>query len=396
MPEPWKTAPLGDLCDNDRGITYGIVKVGDYIAGGVPVIRGGDIRNNRIIFSEEKRVSPQISNQFKRTILRGGEIVLNLIAEPGHSAVVPEVMKGFNVSRDVAVIPLNASVNHVFVNCFLKSSEAVSWLGSRLNGSVTQKINLGTLREVPVPIPPRWYQDTVAALLGALDNKIVVNDRIAGTGEKLATSIASDERWTARIPLGKLACHVRDQISPEILTSTVVAHYSLPAFDTGRLPEFTAPTSIKSSKFVVDGPCVLLSKLNPSIPRVWNVRPSSGTPALASTEFLVLKPSSDISPDALWAVCSQPSFTAELTNKVTGTSNSHQRVKPADLLATNVVDPHAIPEDERNLISSISGRVRQARSESVTLSELRDILLPRLMSGEIRVREAEEMVAEVT
>ena len=175
----WHTVQLGDLCDADRGITYGIVKVGEYTPDGVPVIRGGDIRENRIVFDDEKRVSPEVSNQFKRTILQGGEIVINLIAEPGHTAVVPLSMTGFNVSRDVAVIPLLSDVNHVFVNYYLKSPEAVLWLQARLNGSVTQKINLGVLREIPVPIPPRSYQDTIAETLGALDDKIAVNDQIA-------------------------------------------------------------------------------------------------------------------------------------------------------------------------------------------------------------------------
>ena len=95
---PWPERCLGELCAPDRGITYGIVKVGDYVSGGVPVIRGGDIRHNGIDFNDDKRVSEEVSGQFQRTILRGGEIVLNLIAEPGHCAVVPPSMQGFNVS----------------------------------------------------------------------------------------------------------------------------------------------------------------------------------------------------------------------------------------------------------------------------------------------------------
>ena len=43
----WATRPLGELCDVSRGITYGIVKVGNFVPGGMPVIRGGDIRDNR-------------------------------------------------------------------------------------------------------------------------------------------------------------------------------------------------------------------------------------------------------------------------------------------------------------------------------------------------------------
>src|SRR6266496_1229442 len=174
----WATRPLGELCDASRGITYGIVKVGNFVPDGIPVVRGGDIRDNRVVHDNEKRVSREVSDQFKRTLLRGGEIVLNLIAEPGHCAVVPASMAGCNVSRDVAVIPLLDCVDRTFVNYFLKWPGAIRWLNARLQGSVTQKINLGTLREIPVPIPPRPVQEAIASVLGTLDDKIVANGRL--------------------------------------------------------------------------------------------------------------------------------------------------------------------------------------------------------------------------
>ena len=170
----------------ERRITYGIVKVGDFVAGGVPVIRGGDIRNNRIIFDDQKCVTEEVSNQFRRTILKGGELLINLIAEPGHVAIVPRDLAGSNVSRDVAVIALNNSVDHRFVCYFLKSPYCVQWLSSRLQGSVTQKINLNTLREVPVPFPPLLEQKAIAQILSSLDDKIELNREMNKTLEAIA------------------------------------------------------------------------------------------------------------------------------------------------------------------------------------------------------------------
>lgn len=181
--------PLGDLCDPDRGITYGIVKVGDYVPGGVPVIRGGDIRGGRIVFDGEKRVSDAVSQQFKRTILRGGEILVNLIAEPGHTAIVHPELAGANVSRDVAVIALNDEVDHKYVDYCLKSPMTVNWLTARLQGSVTQKINLGTLRDLPIPTPPRHEQCAIAYILSTLDDKIELNRRMNETLEAMARAL---------------------------------------------------------------------------------------------------------------------------------------------------------------------------------------------------------------
>ncbi|MDQ6613383.1 MAG: restriction endonuclease subunit S [Actinomycetota bacterium] len=202
----WASRPLGDLCDPHRVITYGIVKVGDFIPGGVPVIRGGDIRRNRIEFNDNKRVSNQVSRMFQRTILRGGELVLNLIAEPGHCAMVPETMKGFNVTRDVAVIPLGPNVDHRFVNYSLQSPQVISWLSARLQGSVTQKINLATLRQVPVGLPPISEQTAIAGVLGAIDDKIVANVRVATAADSLWRALLGDAALDGiKRPLSSLA-----------------------------------------------------------------------------------------------------------------------------------------------------------------------------------------------
>jgi type I restriction enzyme S subunit len=181
--------PLGQLCDPERGITYGIVKVGDFVPGGVPVIRGGDIRNGLVVFDDEKRVTQEISQQFQRTILKGGEIVINLIAEPGHTAIVPPELADANVSRDVGVIPLNDTVDHRYIDYCLKSPMAVQWLTSRLQGSVTQKINLGTLRDLPIPTPRLEEQRAIAHILGTLDDKIELNRRMNETLEAMARAL---------------------------------------------------------------------------------------------------------------------------------------------------------------------------------------------------------------
>jgi type I restriction enzyme, S subunit len=114
---------------------------------------------------------------------------LNLIADPGHSAIVPIELAGHNVSRDVAVIPLNGKTEVRFVDFFLKSQIAVNWLTARLQGSVTQKINLSTLRELPVPLPSLAKQKAIAHILGTLDDKIELNRRMNATLEAMARAL---------------------------------------------------------------------------------------------------------------------------------------------------------------------------------------------------------------
>jgi type I restriction enzyme, S subunit len=187
-PEAFSVARLADLCDDTRGITYGIVKVGEFVSDGVPVVRGGDVRNGQIATDDDKRVTSQVSERFRRTILQGGEIVLNLIGEPGHSAIVPDRLAGANVTRDVAVIPVTRA-DARFVNYFLQSPRCIAWLRAHLQGSVTLKINLGTLASLPVPNPPIDEQWRIATILQAFDDKIDSNRRLTSLIGEIAAAL---------------------------------------------------------------------------------------------------------------------------------------------------------------------------------------------------------------
>lgn len=138
---------------------------------------------------------------------------------------------------------------------------------------------------------------------------------------------------------------------------------------------------------------ILLSKLNPEIPRVWNVEPDEKTLAIASTEFLVLTPVLGVSTHQLWAVAAQQDFRSALASRVTGTSKSHQRVRPAEALATKVVDPRQLGEEGQQ-INRLAEKTALMRKENRTLAALRDTLLPQLMSGRLRVRDAEKIVED--
>ncbi|MFH8593699.1 hypothetical protein [Streptomyces rimosus] len=244
-----------------------------------------------------------------------------------------------------------------------------------------------------VQLPVRAEQEAVADVLGVLDDKIAVNERIAVTADELALALALDERWEKRIRLGEIADLSKVQQVPQELSDDLVDHYSLPAFDSRKAPDRCSPLSIKSGKFVIDSPAVLLSKLNPEIPRAWDVVPDGSVPSLASTEFLVLVPGLGISTHELWSVVAQRKFLEELAAKVTGTSKSHQRVRPAEVMETEVVDPRQFGE-VGGQIRSLAQSILAARRESKTLATLRDTLLPQLMSGRLRVKDAEKIVED--
>lgn len=164
-------------------------------------------------------------------------------------------------------------------------------------------------------------------------------------------------------------------------------HFSIPAFDAGMLPVAERGGAIKSSKFSVVPGCILLSKLNPRIPRVWLPSPVSSRRQIASTEFLVFVPRSPLDRHYLYCQFEQPSFREELAQDATGTSNSHQRVRPNDLLNKPVlVPPETIRSGFASIVDPLFALIAAHLSESTKMAEMRDYLLPKLLSGDVRVK----------
>src|SRR4051812_25070890 len=104
----WKRVRLGDLTDADSPITYGVVKPGD--PGDVLFIRGGDIAGGHVLDTQLRTITGEVSEQYRRTLLRGGELLICLVGQPGQVAVAPPTLAGANIARQVGLIRLRQEV----------------------------------------------------------------------------------------------------------------------------------------------------------------------------------------------------------------------------------------------------------------------------------------------
>ena len=163
-----------------------------------------------------------------------------------------------------------------------------------------------------------------------------------------------------------------------------VAHFSLAAFDARATPRVVKAGSLKSGKYLLSEPCVLFAKLNPRIPRIWNVMTLPPEMALASSEFVVLRPMG-VDSSVLWAALRQSEVTVRLQRQAVGTAGSRQRIRPGDLLDVPVRDVRRLSPAASQRITSLGALCHARRAENVQLSAFRDTLLPLLMSGKVRV-----------
>jgi hypothetical protein len=256
---------------------------------------------------------------------------------------------------------------------------------SRLNehraGSGQPLLNQRILRDISIPTVTVPERRRVADLLAALDDKIAANDRVILAAEALM--LATVESVSEYVALSSLVSRSTAFLDPAQFADTV-AHFSFPAFDDGGRPEVVAARSIRSGKLLLGAPCVLFSKLNPRIPRIWNVVDLPAEMPVASAEFVVLMPL-DADTSAVWSALRQPDVSHTLQQLVAGTSGSRQRIQSRDLLRVSVRDVRRLPAASARTITALGALCHERRAESAGLSALRDALLPLLVAGKVRI-----------
>jgi type I restriction enzyme S subunit len=123
--------------------------------------------------------------------------------------------------------------------------------------------------------------------------------------------------------------------SPHNSDTKLVNHYSIPNFDQGA-PQEELAKDIKSNKFLISQPCILISKLNPEKPRIWLIENLLPGVSVCSTEFVVLIPKKIDDLRYLYFQLKSDKVGSRLRETATGTSNSHQRVRPDAILEIEV------------------------------------------------------------
>lgn len=172
IPIDWQVEVLENLVEPNSPITYGVVKPGPEVDGGVPFVRGGDIFGGRILINQLRTIGSDVSRQYGRTLLRGGELLMSLVGYPGEVAVAPESLTGANIARQAALIRLGAKANAIYVMHYLFSQGGKKQVLASSLGSAQQVVNLGDLRVVRVPLPRPAEQLLICQRLAAADARL--------------------------------------------------------------------------------------------------------------------------------------------------------------------------------------------------------------------------------
>lgn len=154
-PMGWEKKQLQEIVTDDCTISYGIVQTGNDQEEGVPVFRPVDIVNRIPKLEELKRTTEEISNKYKRTILKGHEMLITVRANIADTCIVGKEFKGCNVGR--GIVPIRTQENIMvleFLKYLMDSKHLNDDIKSKAKGITLIQLNMEDLREVELIIPP--------------------------------------------------------------------------------------------------------------------------------------------------------------------------------------------------------------------------------------------------
>lgn len=141
----------------DRPMTYGILMPGPDIPDGVPYVRVVDMRDGGIAITGVRRTTSEISQQYRRSLLTTGDLLISIRGHVGRLALVPEELDGANITQDSARLTVVPESRHYVLGA-LRSPTMQRWMKKRIKGVAVQGINLGDLKRLPLPVPPLELQ----------------------------------------------------------------------------------------------------------------------------------------------------------------------------------------------------------------------------------------------
>lgn len=161
LPDGWKWTRVDEILEPCRECGYGVLQPGENVLNGVPLMRVGDIADGRIDYKNLKTIAPDIANRYKRTFLKGGEILITLVGAIGRTAVVPEYCKGANIARAVGVIPVSKSLNQFFIELYFRRGKKVQELNNKSHEVARKTLNLEDVKNATVIIAPIQEQHQI-------------------------------------------------------------------------------------------------------------------------------------------------------------------------------------------------------------------------------------------
>jgi type I restriction enzyme S subunit len=441
MSSDWKVLLVSELADQGRKSTssgpFGSNLVSrDYTESGVPVIRGVNMSSGRWVGGNFAWVSEEKADELSANLAFPGEIVFTQRGTLGQVCLVPDGQYDkYVLSQSQMKLRVNPSIcDSLFMLYQFKSPEQQAYIDMNAIRVGVPHTNLGILRDTPCCVPPLSTQKAIAHILGALDDKIELNRKTNETLEAIAKALFKS--WFVDFDPVRAKAEGRHTGLPAEISDLFPDSFEdselgeIPSgWEIGRLEEILeidpprqlrkgsiapylemkgVPTSGHSVLDVIGREFSSGSKFRNGDTLLARITPclengktafvdflKDGEIGWGSTEFIVMcGRRKEINPFAYYLARSEAFRNNAIQNMVG--SSGRQRV-PSDAVSgfTMPLPPEEILVKFGLLATDLMRGISANADQSSIFSKIRDSLLPKLISGEIRIPDAEKMLEEV-
>ena len=372
--------------------------------GDIPFLTPSDDLTRKHVVKTGKTLSVMGLNEVKNCLIPEKSICVSCIGSDLGKVVMTSAPTVTN--QQINSIIVNDEFDPDFIYYLMKI------VGRELNfisktSTAVPIINKSTFSNMGVLVPSLENQIRIGEILSSVDDKIELNRQINDNLEQQAKALFKSwfvdfepfkdedfiESEIGEIPAGWSIVKFSDisetpkkTINPQKFPDTIFCHYSLPACDNGLIPEIQIGKDIMSNKIILQNNTTLFSKLNPRIKRIWftgDVLPNS----ICSTEFIPFRAKYDTESSYIFSIVNSDAFYATVMGCVNGATGSHQRFHAED--TEDFLCPYNkdVVNEFSKLVEPILSQMHDLRHENVMLASTRDALLPKLMSGELKINE---------
>lgn len=391
IPEGWGVTTLSSVTDK---IGSGATPRGGaavYTDSGTAFIRSQNVRDNRFEPSGLVNITDRAAEQLKGVSVCQGDVLLNITGDSVlRCCVVPEDILPARVSQHVAIIRVDEQVVPRFLQGFLVAPDTKSRLLAMASGGATRKaITKAQIEQIEILLPGIEEQRAIAVLLGAFDDKIAANTKLASTADRLAREVYRSIVCDAGVaPLSSTARFVNGRAFTKGATGTGRVVVRIAELNSG-ISGSTVYNDIAVASENVARPGDLLFAWSGSLTLHRWYRDE----AIVNQHIFKVIPNVEY---PMWLVNQLvleklDEFKSIAADKATTMGHIQRRhldepvrVPSRDLIAAN--DVH---------MDALWNRALVAERENLTLAATRDTLLPQLMSGKLRVKDAERILSEV-
>ncbi len=386
MKSEWKTIRADEFCSLVTDGTHDSPKPQ---AAGRKLITSKHLKGYYLDFESANWIS---SEDYEKVIARSSveqwDILYSMIGTIGNVYLEKNPVVDY-ACKNVGIFKFGGNCNKAYwMYYYLKSPQAMEFIKAHLRGTTQLYVPLATLREMPVPVPDEEEMNKIVAILRTLDDKIQCSIKINDNLQQQA--FAAFDNLVANAE--NTDCNVSDYafLNPK---RALAKNQMARSIDMSRLSTSRAfPSGWEMKPFAggmrfTNGD-TLLARITPCLENgktAFIDFLDDGEVAFGSTEYIVLAPKNDTPPEMLYCLARNPAFIDYAVKNMNG-SSGRQRVSAETVgqYRLPLFDKHSL-SIFREVVSPMFLKMRYNSLENMRLAELRDELLPKLMSGEIGV-----------